>query len=285
METLYGLALGLTYVILGLIVLILAKVFKDVLTPFAVNEELTKKDNHAVGLAVTGYFAGVTIIFLGASVGPEFGEELTSTEFVTTLGIDLLYALGGILALNVGRIVVDKLILFKFSTIKEIVQDQNVGTGAVEFGSYIATALVVAGAIHGEGGIVTALVFFGLGQLVLVIFGAFYQWITKYDIHQEIERDNVAAGVALGANMAAIGIILLKATSGHFVDWQTNLMDFGYYALAGFATLMVLRKLTDWVLLPGTTIAHEIANDQNLNAAWIEGVVAMGLASVIFFML
>ena len=285
MEILYGLASGLAYVVLGLIVLILAKMFKNFFTPFAVDEELTKRDNHAVGLAMIGYFAGVLIIYLGASIGPELAEE-DATQLFHTIGIDLLYALAGIIALNVGRLIVDKLVLYKFSAVKEIIQDRNVGTGAVEFGSYIATALIVAGAIHGEGGgVLSALVFFALGQFVLVLFGGFYQWVTKYDIHHEIERDNIAAGVALGGNMVAIGIILLTATSGDFIDWATNLSDFAYYALAGFSTLMILRKITDWVLLPGTTIAHEIATDQNLNAAWIEGTVAIGMASVIFFML
>ena len=118
-----------------------------------------------------------------------------------------------------------------------------------------------------------------------MIFGGFYQWITRYDIHDEIERDNVAAGVALGGNMLAIGIILLKATSGDFIDWTTNLVDFAYFAVAGFVTLMILRKVTDWVLMPGTTIAHEIATDQNLNAAWLESTVSVGMASVIYFML
>ena len=285
MELLYGLALGWIYIVLGVIVLILAKMFKDFLTPFGVDEELTKKDNHAVGLAIMGYFAGVVIIFLGASVGPDLLED-DPTEFVRTAGIDLLYALAGIIALNVGRLVVDKMVLYKFSTIKEIIQDRNVGTGAVEFGSYVATGLIIAGAIHGEGGgVLSALAFFALGQGVLVIFGGFYQWITRYDIHNEIERDNVAAGVALGGNMVAIGIILLKATSGDFIDWTTNLVDFTYFAVAGFVTLMILRKVTDWVLMPGTTIAHEIATDQNLNAAWLESTVAVGMASVIYFML
>ena len=159
MELLYGLALGWIYIVLGVIVLILAKMFKDLLTPFGVDEELTKKDNHAVGLAMMGYFAGVVIIFLGASVGPDLLED-DPTEFVRIAGIDLLYALAGIIALNVGRLVVDKMVLYKFATVKEIIQDRNVGTGAVEFGSYVATGLIIAGAIHGEGGgVLSALAF------------------------------------------------------------------------------------------------------------------------------
>ena len=55
--------------------------------------------------------------------------------------------------------------------------------------------------------------------------------------------------------------------------------------MIGFVLLSVLRRLTDWVLLPGTTIAEEIARDRNVNAAWVEGVVAIGMATVITFML
>ena len=73
--------------------------------------------------------------------------------------------------------------------------------------------------------------------------------------------------------------------SGDFIGWAENLEDFGYYAVAGFAMLMVLRWIVDFVLLPGTTLHHEIANDRNLNAAWIEGVVAMGMAVVIVVMI
>ena len=47
--------------------------------------------------------------------------------------------------------------------------------------------------------------------------------------------------------------------------------------------LWILRRVTDWVLLPGTTIAAEIARDRNVNAAWIEGIVSVGMATTIFF--
>lgn len=224
------------------------------------------------------------IVFLGASVGPS--AATTVSGYAATVAEDLLWAVGGIVLLNAGRFVVDRLVLYRFSTVKEIITDRNVGTGAVECGTYIATALIVAGAIHGEGGGPgTALAFFALGQLALVGFGLFYQAITRYDIHAEIERDNVAAGVAFGASLAAIGVILLRANVGDFVGWGPNLLAFVEYAVLGALALMVLRRLTDWALLPGTTIPLEIARDRNLTAAWIEGVVSTGMAALIFFML
>ena len=286
METIQSFGIGVAYVVLGVVVLIIAKIVKDFLTPYKIDEELATKNNPAVGLAMTGYFAGVLIVFLGAAIGPDLEGALSLAELFIVIGIDFVYALGGIVALNVGRWVIDKLVLMKFSTVKEMIEDRNVGTGAVECGGLIATGLIVAGAIHGEGGgPLAAIVFFVLGQLVLVLFGLFYQWITRYDIHTEIERDNVAAGVALGLSMIAIGIIVLGSMSGDFESWGENLTWFVIDAFVGFVLLMILRKVTDALFLPGTTISHEIAIDRNLNAAWIEGVVAIGIATMVFVLL
>ena len=295
METIQSFGIGLAYVVLGVVVLIIAKIVKDFLTPYKIDEELTTKNNLAVGLAMTGYFAGVLIVFLGAVMGPNLEYESLG-ELTIALGIDFLFALGGIVALNIGRWVIDKFVLTQFSTTKEIIQDRNAGTGAVECGGFIATALIVAGAIYGEGGeswwfaLLSVVVFFVFGQGVLVLFAMFYQWITRYDIHAEIERDNVAAGVALGSSMIAIGIIVLKGTAIDFdtdsgFEWVISFLWFAVYAAMGFVLLMILRKVTDALFLPGTTIQHEIATNRNLNAAWIEGVVAIGIATMVFVLL
>ena len=286
MEDFYGLLISLAYVFLGVVALIVAKIIKDILTPYKLDVELTAKDNPALGLTLTGYYAAVIIIFLGASVGLAPEEPLPVSELAIELGIVLLYVLGGIVALNLGRVIVDKLVLTRFSTVKEIIQDHNVGTAAVEAGCFVATGLIVAGSINGEGGgPLSALAFFGLGQVVLIIISKFYQLITKYDIHAEIEKDNVAAGVAMGSSMVAVGVVLLGATRGDFIGWNENLALFGYFAVLGFVLLLILRKITDFVLLPGTTIAHEITADRNINAAWIEGIVSIGMATVILFMI
>ncbi len=290
MDATYEILLSLAYVALGMIVLIVAKIVQDKLTSFPLDEELTTKDNHAVGLTTAGYFAGVMIVFLGATAGGDFDPDdpdATGTLAISML-IDLGYAIGGVLLLNLGRVLVDKLLLYKFSTKKEIITDRNLGTAAVEAGSYIATGLIVAGAIHGDdsGGIaiLASLAFFALGQAALVAFARLYQWETKFDIHDEIEKDNVAAGVALGLNLIAIGVILFGAIAGEFISWKEGLSQFGYFAILGCLLLFLLRKVTDRLLLPGTTIAHEIAKDKNLNAAWIEGIVSVGMATVILFM-
>lgn len=286
MNEVLGVGFGIAYLILGLVVLVVAKYVHDWLTPYSVDEELTERDNPALGLAVAGYFLGVIVIFLGAAVGPELSGQLRPMALLLEMAIDFGYTMAGIFALNLARWIVDKAVLPHFSTVKEIIEDRNAGTGAVEFGAYVGSALVVAGAIHGEGGgVLSALVFFVLGQLVLVAFGRFYQLITPYDIHAEIERDNVAAGVALGLSLIAISIIVFKGASAEFEGWASSLTWFGIDVVLGFLLLFILRKVTDAVFLPRSSLVEEIARDRNLNAAWLEGVIANGLAVMIFFLL
>lgn len=278
--------ISLAYAVLGLVLLLAAKNAKNLLTSYSIDDELTTKDNTALALSVAGYYLGVIIIFLGAIIGPDI-EEPTRMELFMSIGIDAGYAVLGIVFLNLGRLVVDRLVLTSFSTEKEIIEDRNVGTGAVEFGSYIATALVIAGAISGEaGGLLSAVVFFALGQLVLVIFARFCQFITSYDLHAEIEKDNYAAGIAFGGSLIAVGIVLLKATSLPFDgNWQASLTDFGLIVALSFVVFVVARFVTDKALLPKSSLSHEIAVDQNSGAALIEASTTIGMASIVFFVL
>ncbi len=274
---------GLTYVGLGILVLIISRVIIEKLTPYKVANQLVKLDNPALGVTLTGYYLGVIIIFLGATLG-DTDKEGFGGFFIQAM-VDVLYAFFGIFLLNGCRVVVDKMILYKFSTEKEIITDQNIGTGAVECGSMIATAMMIAGAINGEGSFGSAVAFFVLGQLLLILFGFFYDFIIPYDVHEEIEKDNVAAGAYMGFNMVALGIICLKATSGDFVGWSYNLGYFVIYAIIGLLVVALLQRLTTRFFLDGASLAEEIAKDQNMNIAWIGGSLSVGIASMFFFLL
>ena len=279
---------GLVYVGLAIIILGIARVVQGVATPYSIREQLNTKNNVALALAVSGYYLGTIIIVLGAIYQPLRLIEDGGVGIDLQFGADVLEvfitSLVGIAILNVARIVVDKLILYKFSTVKEIIEDQNVGTGAVEFGVYIAVSLIIAASITGDGGGPgTSFAFLGLGLLVLVLFTLLYNLTTSYDIHAEIERDNVAVGVALGANMIAIGIVAFKAVFGDFVGWTEGLIAFAVFAVIGFIVLYVVRLLFDLVLHPSANVAHELAVDQNLGFAFLEGSVVISVSLILFF--
>ena len=291
---------GLAYVGLGIAVLLLAKLVQDFLTPYRIGDQLNHKDNAALGLSITGYYLGVITVFLGAVYQPLAVVRDDEWTYTADFGYDVLevflYALGGMLVLNVARILVDRLILFKFSTEKEIVEDQNAGAGAVEFGVYLAVGLVIAASIAGTGvggegveevavidAVARAAAFFALGMIVLGLYAVFYQVTTSFDIHDEIEQDNTAVGVAVGGNLIAIGIVTFKAVFGEFISWEESLAAFLTFAVIGFALLFVVRMVVDLVLLPGTKVSHELSADRNLGVAFIESAVVVSAALILYF--
>jgi uncharacterized membrane protein YjfL (UPF0719 family) len=277
-DLIYEVLHGVSLILLFMLVLFVSKMVNDLLTPYKVDEELTLKDNVALAASIAGYFAATTIIYIGAFWGPSIG-------ILQDLKVIGGYSLLGIILLNLSRLINDKLILYKFSNVKEIINDRNAGTGAVQFGSYISSGLIIAGAIHGQGGGLHTALFFGLGQIALIAFAWLYNFITPFDIHDEIEKDNVAAGVAFGGTLIAVGIILMKGTSGDFISWKTNLSVFGIDVILIFILLPVVRFFFDKVIIPRAQLNQEIQNDKNLGAGILEMTAAISFSIILFFVM
>ncbi len=268
---------GLLILALCFVLLLVAKLVKDLLTPYGVDEELSRRRNSAAAASMAGYLLGTTAVLIGAVVGPSHGIQ---ADLLSVGGYGLL----GIALLNVSRFVNDFALLPAFANTREIVEDQNLGTGAVEFGSYVASGLVIGGSLEGEGGgPLTALAFFLLGQLALIVFARVYDWVTPYDIHDEIEHDNVAVGLSFGGTLVALGVLLMNGVSGDFVSWSYNLTTFAVYSAIGIAVLPVVRIAFDKCVLPGVSIDDEIHTRSNAAIGLLEMVVAITFAILFYF--
>ena len=279
---------GLVYVAMGVVVIAIARLAQDWFTPYHIQEQLDRKDNVALAASISGYYFGVILIFLGGLYQPFAVIADDNLGFTAAYwreaGLTLAYSLAGIIVLNISRVVVDKLVLRDFRTEDEIIRDQNAGTGAVEFAVYVAVGLVIAGAISGEGGgPLAALAFFVLGLAVLILYTFIYEWTTPFDIHEEIERDNAAVGVALAGNLIAIGIVVFKAVFGEFTGWADSLAGFAIYAALGFILLYAIRFVVDKTLFPRVNISDELATDRNLGAAFIESAALISASLILFF--
>lgn len=279
---------GLVYVVLGVIVLAIARLAQDFITPYKIQEHLNQKDNIALAVSISGYYLGVIIVFLGGLYQPFLvvaDDSLGFTaEYWQDVGLVFVYSVVGIVVLNVARIIVDKLVLHDFSTEDEIINDHNAGTGAVECAVYLAVGLVIAGAISGEsGGPETALAFLILGLVALIVSTLIYEWTTPFNIHEQIESDNVAVGVALAGNLIAIGIVVFKAVFGEFVGWTESIAGFITYAVFGFILLYAVRFVVDKVLFPHSNLSDELAVDRNLGAAFIQSAALISVSLILFF--
>jgi len=225
-------------------------------------------------------------VFLGATRAQPMPLDAGSMAVLQALGLDLAWAVGGIVALNLTRFVMDRVLISQCHNSREITENRNLAAGAVECGCYIAGGLVLAGAISAKGGtVVTTVAFFVLSLLTLVLLGRGYLALAGYDVAGEVRKGNFAAGVPFGLTLVALSLLMLKATSGEFVSWPVNLGYFAADAISGFFLLMLLRWVTDLALLPQANIGEEVVRDQNVNAGLVEGVLAVGIAAIILFLL
>jgi len=273
---------GLPILIIVLVGVWIGKLIRDLLTRYKINEELTGKNNAAVGVALAGYYVGLAIAIAGVLVGPE-GSDLWHDMLNVAI-----YSLIAIVLLNISAFVNNKLILYKFDNQKELVDDQNSGTGATMAGAYLATGLIVNAAVSGEvaggwwKGLMACLIFFVLGQVVLVLAGLWYQLITKYDIHKVIGDDNnVAAGIGFGGFLFAVGYVVRAAMMGQSVSWGVDLVSFALYVVIALILLTIGRLITDKVFLPRAKISDEIGSQGNIAAASIAAAIYITIAVLI----
>jgi uncharacterized membrane protein YjfL (UPF0719 family) len=259
---------GFIYLAVVLGLLVLGKWLYDALhRRFVLRTELVEKDNLAVALAVSGYYLGLVIVLGGVVSGPASFSVIDDV-----IGLVIFGVLGTVL-LNLSAWVNDAVVFSKFDNEREIVEDRNAGMGAVEAGNYVAVGLITAGAMSGEGGLVPGLVYWLAGLVALIVAGLLYDKMTSYDLHDEIEKDNVAVGVAFAGVLIGFGNIIRLAGEGDFVSWNQSLTEFGYYTVVGLFLLPLVRLFADKVLLPGASLSDELVKDRpNLGAGVLEAV-------------
>lgn len=268
---------AVAYILAAFILFFIGKLFYKLFhRKINIKEELVKKDNLAFSIAHTGYFIGLIIAIGAAIVGPSHGFVIDMID----LGV---YGILSIILLNISTIINDKVILRKFSVHKEIIEDQNVGTGVIEAASAIGSGLIIYGAVTGESnsllfGVFSAILFWAVGQVLIILTSYIYNWFLSFDIHEHIEKDNVAVGIGFAGAIVAISNLIRFALMGEFIDFATTFTDVGIEMLIGILLLPVVRFLADKILLPGEKLTDEIVNQEkpNVGAAIIEAFAYIG---------
>ncbi|MCG8239121.1 DUF350 domain-containing protein [Tenacibaculum finnmarkense genomovar ulcerans] len=270
------------YILSGFVIFILGKIAYKMLHPsINIQDELVEKDNFAFIISYVGYFTALIIVIGGAIIGETAG-------FITDILQIFSYGIIAILLLLLSAWISNKVILNKFDLKKEIITDQNEGAGVIEAAIYIANGLVLYGALIGESetliaGISTFIIYWVLGNIVLILASkVFIAWM-GYDIHNEVEKDNVAAGVSFSGAILAIGIITMNAILDPFLDWTTTLIDISLQTLLGCLLLPIMRLFADKILLPGRKLTDEIINQEkpNIGAGLMEAFAYIAAAILI----
>ena len=108
------------------------------------------------------------------------------------------------------------------------------------------------------------------------VFGLLYAKISRYDLHDEIEKGNVAAGVGFGMTLIAVGILMCG-----YILQNSSLPGLLVWFVICCLLLLVCRYIVDKLILPGTLLDEEISKDRNWGVALVEGISAISLSLIL----
>jgi uncharacterized membrane protein YjfL (UPF0719 family) len=273
-------AKSLVYLLEGFALLWLAKVlYVNLYRRVDLRAELFDRNNHALAVAACGYFFAICIALGGALSGPSVGWK------ADLVGI-ALYGVITIFVMLLAGFLCEKVLLPHFDNTKEIVEDHNLGTAFVEAGLHIANGLIVLAILQGHGPWWSGVIFWALAQAVLLLVGRLYEAVTPHSIHDELERDNAAVGLAFAGVLVGLGNIISVAVAGDFTGWNESLTVFAVDTLFGLVVLFLIKKLTGYLFAPGVQLGAEQTEDSpNIGAGLLEAFGYLGGSMLIIWVL
>lgn len=274
LETVDNLLVACIYLVVSFLLFIIGKkVYQLIHRDVNLDDELVEKDNLAFSVSHVGYYIGLVLVILGVYSGDGFAHLV---EDLILVGI---YGLLSIALLNISVLLSDKFILKKYSLKKEVITDQNVGAGVIEAAFYISNGLILHGVMAGnEDSFVEVLILWLIAQLVFAIVAWVYNKILPYDMHEHVEKDNIAVGVGFAGALIAIANLVRFGIQMEADNWiwvgENLLLETGI----GLLMLPIARLLTDRILLPKRRLTDEIIHQEkpNIGVAIIEAFAYIG---------
>jgi uncharacterized membrane protein YjfL (UPF0719 family) len=242
-----------------------------------VDVEITAKDNVAFAVPLGAYYLGILIV-MGAPLSGQPRENMLQ-DALSVAGWGLL----AVLLLNLASLAKRKILFRGIDLMGEILERGNLAAGIVVAGFHIASALLVLGALGDEGGLLPAAAFWLYAQVLLTLAAAVFLRLVHEDLTAEIRRGNRAVALSFAGVVVAMGNVLRMAISGSFDGWGNGLGAATGYALAGMALLFAARWITDWLLLPGVSIRHEVIEQEvpNVGVGYLEALFYFGTSFLI----
>lgn len=259
--------------------LLLLLVYAAVLNLFRYRDaDYLNTNNPAPIVQRGGRYLGLSIAMGGALVG-------MTSQFTESLG---LFLIDGVLALAVFIAliyVLDFITLWRIDNTR-LVLGGNVAIAIVEAAASVALGLIMAASFVGEGpglvnGLISAVVFsaLGLATIALVYWG--YELLTRWNLEEEIQRDNRAAAIDVGGFILSMGLVLFFSIRGDFTGWFSDLTSYGIAAFIGIVLLMAVRGLIDLLLLREHSLLRDHAHHANMAVALLIGFISVGAGAVI----
>jgi uncharacterized membrane protein YjfL (UPF0719 family) len=254
----------ISYMMIILLFLFVSKKIADRITKFDDDAAVAKDKNLAVAARRFGLYIGICLAMAGI-LGSGFRRVdyyyLILDGTITTI---LFFA---------AHYINDYLVVPNVRN-NDLIQAGNLPTGLVEAASFIATGILLNGAFAGEsGGVITAVVFFLLGQISLILAIKIHQKVYRFNITECVKANNLSAGVTVAGLLISYSLILRSSITGDFMGWIESFTFFALSAATGIVLLLIFEKVADFIFLPKTTITEEIHEGNTAAILLIQGIV------------
>lgn len=274
--------------LLGLMVLALAIVFvaklaRDLMLKargYLVNQLVVKERSLGAAVSQAGYMVGILLGFLGAI---SFASR--ATGYWSLVGHIALFGLLAIALQLAADRLSDRLIFRRLAA--EGVKDDNLSHSVGKAAVSIATGLVLRGAMADpSAGVAICLLWFAVGQALMVLAVLLYCRLTPYDDMAEIKQNNLAATFPIVGILIGLGLVIEAAVAakGDGTLLETALRV-GKFLGVSLVLVYAFRLAASHILLPKAKLGSEIVERKSVGAGLQEGVSFLLVSLIVTFFL
>jgi uncharacterized membrane protein YjfL (UPF0719 family) len=230
--------------------------------------EMLFRDNPALGVRYALFTVAVVFALLGI---------FDRSEGDSGAWLFAQHAFLAVLLIYLSRYLNDWLILYHFSNNREVVQEKNVAVALVEGATYMASAYVIAGAFYDwENGFLVALVWFFVGQLLLIVLAALYR-VASQAVDAALDEKNLAVGISLGGFLLSGGMVCGAVISGPSQGWRHDILIVAVYLTSWLLLMLVAHMVSDRLVLRSSRLGDEVVEQRNIAAALFKAVIFLAL--------
>jgi uncharacterized membrane protein YjfL (UPF0719 family) len=230
--------------------------------------EMMFRDNGALGIRYALFAIAVVSALLGIF---DHSQGDSGAWFFAQHGLLALFLI------YLSRHLNDRLILYHFDNNREVVQEKNSAVAIVEGATYLASAQIIGAAFADwEDGLVIALEWFAIGQLLLIALALLYRAVDR-GVHDALDGKNLAVGISLGSYLFAAGIICGALISGPSRGWRQDLIIVGAYLATWIVLMVAAHVISNLLVFRASRLGEEVVEQRNIAAALFKAVIFLAV--------
>lgn len=218
-----------------------------------------------------GIFRGSMLIAVAlAMLGTVNGDFITQAW----------HGLMGVVFIYLATELSDRIILPGYDDRAAIIKHGNVAVATMVAGFMVSTGIVAYSSFVGNGPWWTSILFFAVGQTILLGMSRVYEAIHP-EMLENIKKGETASGLMMGGMFVAFAMILNGAIAGDFVSIEKDLMDIAISVAIGVGMLVIfVNKIVDKLFISHMTM-QEMVDTNNVTATSVMVSIKIMLAMAI----